>query len=62
MRYSYARNGYLPYGWERRIRPVPVYVERQLVPVPLGYQRGILDGHVVVHSGRGLILDVAALF
>ena len=62
VRYLYRRDGYLPIGWERRIRPVPVHVQRQLVRVPGGYQRGIIDGHVVVHNNRGLIIDVAALF
>jgi len=62
VRYSYRRDGYMPIGWERRIRPVPVYVQRELVPVPVGYRRGIIDGHVVVHNNRGLIIDVAALF
>jgi hypothetical protein len=39
-----------------------VYVERGLPPVPRGYRRGIIDGHVVVHNASGFILDVAVLF
>jgi hypothetical protein len=62
IRRVYVRNGYLPYGWERRIAPVPVYVERQLVPLPYGYSRGVIDGQLVVHNQRGLIVDVAVLF
>ena len=62
VRHVYRRDGYLPIGWERRVRPVPVYVERDLVPVPVGYRRGLIDGHVVVHNNRGLIIDVAAIF
>jgi hypothetical protein len=62
VRHVYVRNGYLPYGWERRVRPVPVYVERELVPLPYGYSRSIIDGQLVVHNGRGLIVDVAVLF
>src|SRR5690349_21134899 len=27
------RNGHLPPGWERRMQPLPVGVERQLVPL-----------------------------
>jgi hypothetical protein len=62
VRRVYVRNGYLPYGWERRMVAVPVYVERQLVPLPYGYARGIIDGQLVVHNQRGLIVDVAVLF
>lgn len=62
VRYKYARDGYLPPGWAKRIRPVPVYVVRDLHPLPRGYSRGIIDGHVVVHNDRGLIVDVAVLF
>lgn len=58
----YYRAGYLPPGWAKRIRPVPVYVERELVVVPRGYRRGIIDGHAVVYNDRGFILDVAVLF
>ena len=62
VRRVYVRDGRLPYGWERRIAPVPVYVERELVPLPYGYSRGIIDGQLVVHDRRGLIVDVAVLF
>lgn len=58
----YARSGFLPSGWARRMRPVPVYVERDMVRVPRGYRRGVIDGHVVVYNDRGFILDVAVLF
>ena len=58
----YYRAGYLPPGWAKRIRPVPVYVERELVVVPHGYHRGLIDGHAVVYNDRGFILDVAVLF
>lgn len=62
LRTYYARHGHLPPGWARKIRPVPVYVERQLLPLPRGYSRGIIDGHLVVHNSSGFILDVAVLF
>ena len=58
----YARGGYLPHGWARRVRPIPVYVERDLYMVPRGYRRGIIDGRAVVYNDRGFILDVAVLF
>jgi hypothetical protein len=62
LRHKYYRSGYLPRGWARRIRPVPVYVERELVVLPHGYRRGIIDGHAVVYDRRGFIIDVAVLF
>jgi hypothetical protein len=62
LRLRYHRAGYLPPGWARRMRPVPVRLERQLVVVPRGYRRGIIDDHVVVYNDRGFILNVAFLF
>jgi hypothetical protein len=61
-KYRYYRSGYLPYGWHRRVRPYPVYVEREVIVLPHGYHRGIIDGHAVVYNSRGLIIDVAVLF
>lgn len=58
----YARTGHLPPGWAKRMRPVPVYVERGMRPVPRGYFRGVIDGRAVVYDRRGFILDVAVLF
>jgi Ni/Co efflux regulator RcnB len=62
LQHRYYRSGYLPRGWAKRVRPIPVYVERDLVRVPRGYRRGIIDGHAVVYNDRGFILDVAVLF
>jgi hypothetical protein len=57
------RTGHLPPGWERKMEPLPVVVERQLVPLPGGYQRGVIDGYAVVYSPRTrVIIDVVALF
>jgi len=61
-RHRYYRSGYLPRGWHRRIRPMPAYIERDLVVLPRGDRRGILDGHAVVFDARGLIIDIAVLF
>ncbi len=58
----YARSGQLPRGWARRMRPVPVYLERDMMRVPRGYYRGVIDGRAVVYDRRGFILDVAVLF
>jgi Ni/Co efflux regulator RcnB len=60
--YRYYRGGYLPPGWRTRVVPVPVYVEREFIPVPYGYHRGFIDGHAVVYNSRGFILDIAAAF
>jgi hypothetical protein len=62
LRHRYYRTGHLPPGWAKKMRPVPVYVERELVVVPHGYHRGVIDGHAVVYNDRGFILDVAVLF
>jgi len=59
---KYYRGGYLPPGWAKRVYPVPVYLEPQLVVVPQGYRRGIIDGQAVVYNDRGFVLDVAVLF
>jgi hypothetical protein len=59
---KYYRHGYLPHGWARRVRPIPVHIDRHLHGLPRGYRRGIIDGHVVVFNSRGLIVDLAVLF
>jgi len=59
---KYARTGYLPPGWAKRMRPVPVYIERDMVRLPQGYRRGVIDGRAVVYDNRGFILDQAVLF
>ena len=57
------RTGHLPPGWVRRIQPLPVVVEQQLVPIPAGYRRGFIDGSVVVYSPRTqVVVDVVAVF
>lgn len=62
LRHRYYRTGHLPPGWAKRMRPIPVYVERDLVVVPRGYRRGVIDGHAVVYNPSGVIIDVAVLF
>jgi len=57
------RTGHLPPGWERSMQPLPVVVERQLVPVPSGYSRGYIDGYAVVYSPRTqVVIDIVAVF
>jgi hypothetical protein len=60
---KYARTGQLPPGWQQRMEPLPVKIERELPHLPDGYRRGVIDGHAVVYNSRaGTIIDVAVLF
>ena len=58
-----ARTGQLPPGWRKKMEPFPVAMERQLVALPNGYRRGVIDGHAVIYNPRTqVIVDVAVLF
>ncbi len=58
LRHHYYRTGQLPPGWQRKFRPLPAVVVAQLPPVPVGYQRGYMDGYAVVIDPRTrVILD-----
>ena len=60
---KFARTGHLPPGWEKKMEPLPVVVERDLVVLPPGYQRGYIDGSVVVYVPRTqVVIDVVPLF
>lgn len=60
---KYQRTGHLPPGWEKKMEPLPVVVERELVPLPPTYRRGYIDGTVVVYSPKThVMVDVVALF
>lgn len=59
---KYARTGQLPPGWQKKMEPFPVIVERELVVLPAGYRRGVFDGHAVIYNSSGMIIDVAVLF
>jgi hypothetical protein len=57
------RNGPLPSGWETRFHVLPTAVENVLIPVPVGYRRGILGGFAVVYNLQsGIITDATPLF
>jgi hypothetical protein len=59
---KFYRTGRLPPGWERKMEPLPVVVERELVPLPRSYRRGFIDGVVVVYSPRThVMIDVVPL-
>jgi hypothetical protein len=58
-----ARTGQLPPGWQKKMEPFPVGLERQLVVLPAGYARGVIDGHAVIYSPRrGVIIDATVVF
>lgn len=59
---KYARTGQLPPGWQKKMEPLPVVIERELVPLPAGYRRGVFEGHAVIYNSSGMIIDVAVLF
>ena len=60
---KYYRTGQLPPGWQKKVRPLPVVVERQLVVLPPEYRRGMIDGYAVVYNPRTqIVIDVAAVF
>jgi hypothetical protein len=59
---KYARTGKLPPGWQKKMRPIPVVVERRLPPLPPGYHRGVFDGHAVIYRPGGTIIDATVIF
>jgi hypothetical protein len=60
---KYRRTGQLPPGWQKKMEPFPVAVERQIEVLPPGYSRGVIDGHAVIYNPRThVIFDVAVLF
>ena len=59
---KYARTGQLPPGWQKKMEPFPVELERHCAPLPAGYRRGVIDAHAVIYNSKGAIIDVAVLF
>ena len=59
---KYARTGKLPPGWQKKMTPMPVVLERRLEPLPTGYQRGVFEGHAVIYRPGGMIVDATVLF
>ena len=53
----------LPPGWQKKMAPLPVELERQLPPLRREEcRRGIIDGRVVIYNHRTMaILDVVAI-
>ena len=59
---KYARTGQLPPGWQKKMEPLPIRLERSMPPLPTGHYRGVIDAHAVIYNSRGAIIDVAVLF
>jgi len=60
---KFARTGHLPPGWEKRMEPLPVKVERELVVLPPGYKRGYIDGSIVVYvPSTQVVIDLVPIF
>ena len=59
---KYARTGQLPPGWQKKMQPMPVAVERRLAPLPAGYHRGVFDGRAVIYRPGGTIIDATVIF
>ena len=60
---KYRRTGQLPPGWQKKMEPFPVTIERQLQVLPAGYGRGVIDGHAVIYNNRTqVIADIAVVF
>jgi hypothetical protein len=55
-----ARGGQLPPGWQKKMQPFPPSVDRVLLPLPGGYERGVVDGHAVIYNGT-TVIDVFAI-
>jgi hypothetical protein len=63
LRKKVARGGQLPPGWQKKLQPFPVEVERQIAPLAPDCGRGVIDGHAVIYSTRShAVIDVAVLF
>jgi hypothetical protein len=58
LRKKYYRNGKLPPGWEKKMRPFPSELARELPPPPPNCERGYIDGVAVVYDrNTRIILD-----
>ena len=59
---KYEGPGQLPPGWQKEMTPMPLVLERQLRPLPVGYWRGVFEGHAVIYEPDGRISDAAVIF
>ena len=49
-------------GWQKKVEPFPVTLDRGLRPLPAGYSRGVFDAHAVIYNSTGMIIDAVVLF
>ena len=42
------------------MQPFPASIDRVLLPLPGGYQRGVFDGHAVIYNGT-TVIDIFAI-
>ena len=57
-----ARGGNLPPGWQKKMQTLPRTLEINLVVLPGGYRRGVMDGHAVIYDPlTHAILDIISL-
>jgi Ni/Co efflux regulator RcnB len=63
LRKKVARGGQLPPGWQKKLQPFPIEVERQLAPLPPYYSRGVMDGHAVIFNTKShVVIDATVLY
>ena len=55
-----ARGGQLPPGWQKKMQALPSSLDRVLLPLPGGYQRGVVEGHAVIYNGT-TVIDIFAI-
>jgi hypothetical protein len=54
-----VERGQLPPGLQKKIRPVPVELDRRLPPLPPDYRRVIIGGHIVVMNRHtSIVIDI----
>ena len=58
----YEGPGQLPPGWQNEMMPMPPVLERRLRPLPVGYWRGVFEGHAVIYEPDGRISDAGVIF
>ena len=63
LRKKLARTGTLPPGWQKKLQPFPAALERELVVLPDGLARGVIEGRAVIYNpDTHVIIDVAVVF
>jgi hypothetical protein len=54
--------GTLPRGLRKKMRPVPVVLERQLRILPTGYRRAVVGGNIIIMNEKtALVYDIVRI-